>query len=126
MEKPCTYILRSTARAMIRPVDVVLIIIILLYIQKEETPIDIACDSDYPKTVKVLTKPKYAGRFTFKAPWKKKGMRNSSSYAGISSHRSESMHSVSSFVSRSSACSDVGRCTFSSNTHSISEIDVDN
>lgn len=88
------------------------------YIQKEETPIDIACDSDYPKAVKVLTNTKYAGRFTLL--WKKKGMRNSSSYAGFSPHRSGSTHSVN-----SSACSDVGRYTgLRSSTCSISENDV--
>ena len=52
-------------------------------------------------------------------------MRNSSSYAGVSSHRSESMQSVNSFASRSSACSDIGRCTLSNHTCSIPENDVD-
>ena len=93
------------------------------FIQKEETPLDIARDSDYPKTVKVLT-----GRFNVTRLSMKRGIRNSSSHAGFPSrtHTSESTNSMSSFASASSAYSDIGRYTgVQSSTCSISENDVD-
>ena len=67
----------------------------------------------------------YHGSFTPRAPWNRNGMRNSSSYAGVSSHRSESMQSVNSLIFRSSVCSDIGRCTLSNHTCSIPEIEND-
>ena len=94
------------------------------YIQDEISPIDIAHDCIHPKAIKVLTQLKY-GSFTPRAPWNRNGMRNSSSYTGVSSHRSESMHSVNSYASRSSACSDIGRYTLSNHTCSIPENDID-
>ena len=82
--------------------------------QDEITPIDIARNCAHPKAFKVLTKLKY-GSFTPRV-WNRNGIRNSSSYAGVSSHRSES---VSSFASRFSTNSDFNRYTHSNNTCSI-------
>lgn len=105
-----------------------LIIIMIIHVQDRKSPIDIAqaCIHIHPKAIKVLTKSKYG---SLSLPWKRNRMRSSSSCTGLSSRRSESTNSASSFASRSSACSDIpcqmykNKMTYNG-TRSISENDV--